>query len=296
MPLLRLILRNFQRHERLSLPLDPKVTTIIGDSDSGKSAVLRALRWVCRNKPNGTDFVRHGQKLCRVSVLAGDRRIHRSRGAGNSYHLDGEELKAFGADVPSPVRKVLKTTDLNFQLQHDAPFWFSLSPGDLAQRLNALVNLSKIDSIQKKIRTGRSKAEAEVTIRRENYRKHKADLIGLAPVTTFLEELAVLEEQEARLVKLQTKTRSLSTWVEDAEPVYAAAKSEVPDVSDLRTRVDNMSTLLTRTKRLKDLIAQCESSEIEARARASAFEQAEQAFHEQTKGQVCPICHQIIPS
>jgi len=295
MPLKRLVLRNFQRHRKLVLPLDPKVTTIIGDTDSGKSAVLRALRWVCRNKPNGADFVRHGQKKCRVGLVAGDRKITRLRGARNSYELDGVELKAFGAEVPSPVRKVLRVTDLNFQLQHDPPFWFTLSPGELASRLNDLVNLSKIDDIQKQIRTGRAKAEAAVEIHRESYRKIKAEVIAMRPVEEFLQELEELEKQESRLVKLRKKEAGLCAWIEEAAPLYAASEIAIPDTTELTISLEKLSTLVTRTKRLKGLIQLAESADIEARARAHTFQQAEEAFHQQTRGQICPICHQKIP-
>ena len=49
MTLSRLSLTNFQKHERLALDLDPRLTSIAGDSDRGKSAVLRALAWLCLN-------------------------------------------------------------------------------------------------------------------------------------------------------------------------------------------------------------------------------------------------------
>lgn len=38
----RIVLRNFQNHRRLRIDLDPRVTTVVGPSDAGKSAVVRA--------------------------------------------------------------------------------------------------------------------------------------------------------------------------------------------------------------------------------------------------------------
>lgn len=294
MPLTRLVLRNFQRHRKLVLPLSSQVTTIIGDTDAGKSAVLRALRWACRNKPNGADFVRHGQKRCRVLVRTEGHKIERRRGKENSYFLDGSELKAFGSDVPSPVQKVLRLTDLNFQLQHDPPFWFALSAGELAQRLNEIVNLSKIDSFHKRIRAGQSKAKAEVEVRREAARKLKAELLGMRPVEQFLQELEKLEKIEAQLEKLKGDRSDLGAWCDAAAPVLAWAGTNVPDVSGLKKTYSDLEHLVTRTNRLRSLIKQTQDAKVEVAARKEVARTAERELHEQTKGQICPICHQTI--
>lgn len=294
MPLTKLILRNFQRHRKLVLSLSPQVTTIIGDTDAGKSAVLRALRWACRNKPNGTDFVRHGQKRCRVTIQAGEHKVERERGTDNRYLLDGVELKAFGTDVPTPVSKVLRLTDINFQLQHDSPFWFTLSPGELAQRLNEIVNLSKIDTFHKRIRAGQNKAKTEVEVRRESCRKLKAELLGMRPVELFLQELGKLEELESRLEKLRGDSIDLAAWISAASSVLAWADSKVPDVSGMKKLYDDLERLTSRTNRLQSLIKQIQDAKVEAAARKDALQTAEHEFHHQTKGQQCPICHQTI--
>ena len=40
-----LSLHNFQCHEHLDIAFDPQLTTIVGPSDVGKTAILRALKW-----------------------------------------------------------------------------------------------------------------------------------------------------------------------------------------------------------------------------------------------------------
>jgi exonuclease SbcC len=51
-----LSIQNFQSHEKTELEFDEGINIIIGQSDSGKSAILRALNWVVNNKPNGEAF------------------------------------------------------------------------------------------------------------------------------------------------------------------------------------------------------------------------------------------------
>src|SRR5690606_38834795 len=91
----KLVLRNFQRHKKLTLKLG-KITTIVGRSDVGKSAIIRSLRWALTNRPAGTGMIRRGTDLCRVSVFIGKDKIRRVRGKKkNVYQLNGSDLKAF---------------------------------------------------------------------------------------------------------------------------------------------------------------------------------------------------------
>ena len=49
-------IQNFQSHKETTLKLDPGVNIIVGTTDSGKTSILRALRWVIWNRPSGDDF------------------------------------------------------------------------------------------------------------------------------------------------------------------------------------------------------------------------------------------------
>ena len=66
---------NFQKHEDLTVSFDDRITTIVGPSDVGKSAVLRALRWVLTNQPDGSGFIREGEKNASVVLRVDGRTI-----------------------------------------------------------------------------------------------------------------------------------------------------------------------------------------------------------------------------
>ncbi|MCL6636233.1 MAG: ATP-binding protein, partial [Peptococcaceae bacterium] len=61
-------MENFQSHRYTELVLAPTMTVLIGESDQGKSAVVRALRWLLYNRPQGADFMRVGADYCRVAA------------------------------------------------------------------------------------------------------------------------------------------------------------------------------------------------------------------------------------
>lgn len=203
----QLTIRNFQAHRKLSVDFDPHVTTIVGSSDVGKSAIIRALRWLCLNQPSGAGFIRHGSKSVQVSLSVDDCVITRHKSSTNNlYRLDNQEYKAFKSDVPETISRLLNTSNLNFQLQHDAPFWFSLPASHVSRELNQIVDLGVIDSSLQRIGSTLriARVEAETSERRlQEAEEHQAEL---AWVRKADEQLRLVEELEQnRLLTAEKK-------------------------------------------------------------------------------------------
>ena len=160
-------IQNFQAHKDITLELG-RVTTITGATDKGKSSILRALRWLVQNRPRGYGFIRHGSKQTRVEVEVDSHTIAREREGEslNFYYLDGQKLTAFGNEVPADVADLLNMSDVNFQGQHDPPFWFMESSGEVSRRLNQIVDLSLIDSTLASIDATARRHKMEVDVLR----------------------------------------------------------------------------------------------------------------------------------
>lgn len=153
MVLERIEIFDFEKHASQCVEFDPKLTTITGPTDAGKSAILRAVRWVCLNQPAGVAMIRQGSAGAEVTVVVDGhsiRRIRKTAGT-NTYELDGAELVAFGLGVPQSIQRLLCLDRLNFVGQKDPDFWFSASPSEVSSSLNAVVDLGIIDSTNQKI-------------------------------------------------------------------------------------------------------------------------------------------------
>ena len=223
----KLLIQNFQCHEKLVVEFDPRVTTITGPSDSGKSAVLRALRWVMTNNPQGTAHVREGADFAAVRLIVDGRTIKRTRGKSkNEYKLDEAEYKAFGVDVPEPIAKLLNTQPINFQGQHDSPYWFSLSPGQVSRELNAIIDLGVIDdamaAISAKVRT----AQATKTVSEDRLKEADANAERLEWVVEAgdnFEGVAALEENHGWYSR---QCSGLDRLVNEIRPLAAIRKKQ----------------------------------------------------------------------
>lgn len=158
-------LTNFQSHKHTVVKLNDKgLNAITGASDSGKSAVIRAIRWVLYNDPKGTDFIRHGASRTTATVSFSDGSSitrSRTRSSAGEYIVRDEngketEFKGFGNNLPIEIAnthqmpKVELATGLerpiNFSLQLDGHFLLSESPGTRAATIGRLTGVHVVDA------------------------------------------------------------------------------------------------------------------------------------------------------
>ena len=222
----RIKIKDFQCHESLDIRLDPAITTILGPSDTGKSAIIRALRWLSLNTPRGDGFIRRGEKSASVATKVDGQVIGRERGKSeNNYSLDAKEYRAMGGDVPPEIVGLLRLGPENFAGQHDSPFWFGISPPELARQLNRIVDLEAIDTTVSRLaartRTlGVEKGIVEVRIAQAQRALETLNYAILADV-----ELGKIEELESRIQKLGRLRCGLAGIVEAAAKQLKAGKA-----------------------------------------------------------------------
>jgi exonuclease SbcC len=236
---------DFQCHAKRVINFDPGITVLTGCNGAGKSALMRALRWVCFNQwPGPADsFIAHGKELAHVKLWTESSKIERLKGKQdgrpvNLYRLDGADLAFDSVDrrsTPNAVRIAHRLTADNFQGQFDAQFWFSLSSGDVAKALNKIVNLDAIDRslacVSSDLRTAR--AEASVCEQR------------LESCTNLTESLAWTEqanEQLSSIEAIEQQIASISARIDAVE----TSISEAAGIASLR---DNASELILGGKK-----------------------------------------------
>jgi len=286
----RIQLRNFQCHEDLRIVFDPQVTTIVGPSDVGKSAVLRALRWVAENRPSGDAFVRDGESTCSVSLWLNDRKVTRRKGKGtNEILLDKQVFKAFGADVPEPIADLLNTGDVNFQAQHDSPFWFSLTAGQVSRELNSVINLDMIDKTLSGVASSLRKARAVEDVCQDRLDETQKQIEELDWVPMMVEEYGILEDLEKAAWELGASVLSLQTIVEEGRECKKKASAEIPDLSELEGLRAEVIRSTEEVFAFSLKIEEGNALSDEMMNRGKEVEELKQRLEEESGG-VCPLC------
>lgn len=150
-------IQNFQSHKNTELIFDSGVNVIVGSSDSGKSAILRAMLWTIFNRPSGESFRSYWNGDTIVDIELENKTISREKGKENLYSISPCDFgsmgffKAFGTSVPEEISDLFNISDINIQRQMDAPFLLSSTPGEVGKRLNKAVKLDIITRAQSNI-------------------------------------------------------------------------------------------------------------------------------------------------
>ena len=219
----RLTIENFQSHEFTEIDFSPGFNVIIGESDQGKSALIRALRWLIYNEPRGVDFIRVGATYSSVTILLTDGvQVRRERTPSrNRYYLliPGQEeniFEGFGSRVPREIQdalgmgKVRLDEDLQGSLnlgeQLEAPFLLAETGSVKAKAIGRLYGVHIVDAALRETVRDMSRAQQEERYLEERLRQVTASLVNYSD----LPELArKVQELSVKLAKIEALTERL---------------------------------------------------------------------------------------
>jgi len=141
----RMSIKNFQSHKKTSLVFDKGINVIIGQSLSGKTAILRALYWLIYNRPSGMAFNSHfsDNEATEVSVFfsEGYNISHTKSDKSEQYVLSNKKWEKVNKEVPDDVTKIINFGELNIQRQLDKPFMITATPGEISKTINRITKL-----------------------------------------------------------------------------------------------------------------------------------------------------------
>ena len=169
---------NFQAHKHKVIDFVNGLNVIKGESNSGKTAILRAIYWALYDKPNGSDFIKTGAKSCRVRLHLSNGYIierKRSRSSSGTYTLispDGsvQDFKGFSNNIPVDITNAHQMPELkingtsyriNIASQLDQPFLVGNSSSERISMIGSLVDADRADEAKKEFNLEKRRKETE---------------------------------------------------------------------------------------------------------------------------------------
>lgn len=221
----RLEISGFQSHKKTTVEPAPagQLTVIVGPSDTGKSAVIRALRWLYYNVPQGTDYINVAGKTARVTALFGNGQTvtrERHQSSFNRYLVNDQRYEGFGNTVPAEVEDVtgvrpitVGDIDLNLNLseQLDGPFLGkAVSAPAKAKVLGKMAGTEEVDYAAKQLgtdlhhrRQDNSRLRVEITSLQLDIKAYDyLEPLGEA-IHRVAETLAAVKDNAARKERLE---------------------------------------------------------------------------------------------
>jgi DNA repair protein SbcC/Rad50 len=248
---------NFQSHANSELTFHPGVNVIVGNSDSGKSAIIRALRWAIWNRPSG-DSIRSwwgGATSCKI-VLDGTS-VTRYKDKVDKYTIEGkegtktQEFKAIGIGVPEEVNRVLNVDNINLQYQLDSPFLLSKTPGEVASHFNAVAGLSKIDTATYNVNSWIREITADIKYKEAEEEKLKGQVKEFEYLPNLEKWVLFLEEKEKKLASLTADFNTLEKLKNDIFLLDVAIKDK-SEILEAEPELDKILELIEKRKQFEE--------------------------------------------
>lgn len=314
----RLEVENFQSLAKANIELGA-FTVIVGPSNSGKSALLRAVKATVRNV-NNPSAVRVGKKLFTSALIFDGHRVSIERGKSSSTYrieLPNETEEVYtksGKDVPEDVQRVLGLPkpdgpDLTFSSQIDPPFLLDATGSVAAKTLGDLTNVSKLHDAAREANRRRAEASKMETIRRADAQavaeRMKSEFSNLRDqVITVKECKGFLDQVRENAKKGETIQRLLETLqiTDSAEQQISAQIAAIPKPADIEALAEVAGRNLGTRHRILDyleILSKCAQAETGLTSSMKEAETSVDMYGSEydkvlREHGTCPVCNQKV--
>lgn len=298
-----LIIKNFQSHELTELNLSPSVNMIVGNSDSGKSSIVRAIEWLRTNKPKGTAFIKNNASYVTVTINTDKDVIKRRKDINNAgyYAVNKKKFSVMGNDIPLDVERALNLNDINIQTQLDNHFLILLPSGQVAQYLNSITKLDRLTNAISKIRELRRTNQNEINSKSEELENIKTFLNS-----GIIERIANCKEKLIEIDKLTIKISQLRKDInyikERLSKIYEIEQLTLPKekIHYLNVIIGNADELhkviirdKSKLKELKDIVIRIKNTKDDLSIVTEKIAFLKEDINELNEQlTICPYCEQ----
>jgi exonuclease SbcC len=258
-------LLNFQKHKQLKLQFAPGLNVLLGETGQGKTAIIRAIKWLALHEPV-SGFMSHGEKTLKVGIRTDRGTVIRFKDSKKyGYKVGDEEFLACAKDQPNDVSEILMLHPYNFQSQHEPYFLLNLTAGQVAKEINRIVALEDIDKANTFLKSRSTRLGTLIQAGREKAEGYQSRLADFADLDV---KLALLAKMKGSLESLDAKRNQqldLSQHLEDIEHSDYMITQETKKISklslvlDSASRVEALGTLKQALGSLLSDVQACES-------------------------------------
>ncbi len=216
---------NIESWKKAEIFFDKGANTLIGKSNHGKSALLRAMFLIFFNRPLGDGMMSWWADNWYAKATFDDSEIKRLKNKTHNGYTDLKtEYFAIGSKVPPEILKQLRINkEINIQTQADPVFLLASSPQEIAEHWNKVARLDKIDtSIQS------ASLDLKRTTREEKENKAK--------IATKKEQLKIYEPLN-QIEILLTGAQEIETNIGNTKHLIENLKQRCTEIRKLQAKL-----------------------------------------------------------
>jgi len=244
-------IENFQSHSHSVIQFQQGLNALIGESNHGKTAILRAIRWAEYNDPRGDSIIRTGSARAKVRVTysSGWSIVReRDRSSAGTYKVidpNGvvQDFKGFGNEVPIEVTNVhqkpkvylAKDFEQNLSMaeQLDPPFLIGAMGSQRAAAIGRLIGVQVVDDAIQEVNRS-LKADSKDKTRLESEKEQKVKELA------FYDDQPKIKLALDRMQLLLEATEKLQEKIETASWLLTSLQETQRQKQEIRSKLSAM--------------------------------------------------------
>lgn len=257
-------IKNFQVLDHIKLDFVPGINVIIGETDNGKSSIIRALNWATRNDPLGDEFVNDEKKDCSAVITTANNTVQRIRGKNkNKFVINGSTFDAPRGDVPDQLKEIINITSTNIQFQDDSAFLISLNGGEAARKINAITGMDQIDTSIKYVNALVREQNAHEKQIKQEIKNKQQKLLRFATLDEavrlhqklekYIEELRSFDESTSKIESILSDLKKLKN-VLDLEEQINSLEEKTKRIQTRTEKIDEFDKEIQNLKKYTSII------------------------------------------
>lgn len=229
---MRVHIQNFQSLKDVQFEVSG-FTVLVGRSNLGKSATIRAIEGALFNAPADA-YIRDGASSLMVHLQSPDFDIRWRKGGGhNDYEVDGVTFESVGRDVPAVIRdKGFRDLEVNknhlrvqVSDQFHPLFLLDCSGTDAAQAISDVHRIYEIQAAQEAVDKDRRSVRAEIKIREKDLIQAKERALRLDSLEESVKHLKEIHVRGQALTHARARVTRLRTDAHAYTRAYAGAQA-----------------------------------------------------------------------
>lgn len=250
-------IKNLQSHKDSLIEFHKGVNVIVGDTDSGKSAIIRSLDKVVNNKLPSKNILSNWGGVLSVELTVDDTSLILKHDKRDSYILNGTKFAAVGNAVPDEIKNLINLDEINMQAQIDSFFLLNETPGYVATYLNKIANLEQIDSTNKSIKKELNETKRNIEHEKKDLQAKEVELVAydyLPSLADAIVEIIKLEEVKRNIELQITKTElqiSILTNLINTLTKIEKEEKENETIIKLKPAVDSTLQKIEKQRKVK---------------------------------------------
>jgi len=268
-------IKNFESHKDTHIELHSGCNVLVGESDNGKSSIIRAIKWNAHNRPQGdsyrsdslSDSKKDKLKLTEVNIKYDKKNILRARdgasGGVNHYEInDGEPLRALKSDVPDEVQEITRIKDVNIQTQHPSDQYFLIGdkPGQIAKEFNKVAGLVVMDKAIQNINSQVRSCNTLIKVSKLEIDTRLEEIENTEWVDFAKKMASKLEDIEFKIMNKQEICDELDSVIYEINKVdleiaeYLMVDEAVKEINELKTKQKQLAIKSSEYKKLNNVL------------------------------------------